>query len=72
MTAMAVTEELTFPQVTMTHFGLRAKEIADLTGAELILFVPFVEQRTKQSYEQYAVENQYWIEQDIVSSSLSL
>lgn len=56
--------ENVFPNVTIAHFDLRAQEISKLTGAEMIMFVPFVEQADLTAWENYSTENQWWIEQD--------
>ena len=57
-----------FPNVTVPHFDLRAQEIASLTGAEMLLFAPFVEQTQKAGWEEYERANRWWIEQDYVST----
>ncbi|CAB9527019.1 Receptor-type guanylate cyclase gcy [Seminavis robusta] len=67
-------EQATFPFVTIPHFDLRTQEIADLTGIEMILFVPFVtqqdaktssqEQQAHDDWETYTMEHQDWILQD--------
>ena len=56
-----------FPNVTIPHFDLRAKEIAALTGAEMIMFAPFVENESKTGWEEYKQNNRWWIDQDYVS-----
>lgn len=56
-----------FPNVTVPHFDIRAQEITDLTGAEMILFVPFVEKAKRVGWEEYAQQNEGWISQDYVS-----
>ena len=53
-----------FPNVTVPHFDLRSQEIADLTGAEMIMFVPFVDKINRRGWEEYAVAHQAWIKQD--------
>ena len=53
-----------FPNVTIPHFDLRAQEIQDLTGAEMIMFVPFVEKVNREGFVSYARDHQSWIEQD--------
>jgi hypothetical protein len=67
ITSLAVDSNHGFPNVTIPHFDLRAQEIAELTGAEMIMFVPFVEEEVRTGWEQYAVEHQGWIRQDYVS-----
>lgn len=69
ITIVAETHDVghSFPNLTIPHFDLRAEEIAELTGAEMILFVPFVEESERPGFESYAVQNQYWIEEGYVS-----
>ena len=70
ITCVAETHNMghSFPNLTIPHFDLRAEEIAELTGAEMILFVPFVEEPERPGFESYAVQNQYWIEEAYVST----
>jgi hypothetical protein len=48
------------------HFDLRSKQIADLTGIEMVLFVPFVNgtREHREAWERFEVANQDWILQD--------
>lgn len=55
-----------FPQITIPHFDLRTQEISDLTGVEMIAFVPFVPAQEKEDWQQYAVDHQSWIQQDYI------
>ena len=57
-----------FPNVIIPHFDLRSQEIVDLTGAEMIMFVPLVENSNRQGWEKFANDNLWWIAQDSVSS----
>lgn len=57
-----------FPEIVIPHFDLRTKEIADLTGIEMIVFAPFVDAAAKDSWEAHEVETQDWITQDYVST----
>lgn len=56
-----------FPNVTIPHLDLRTDGITELTGADMIMFVPFVKAEDKAGFEQYATENQEWLVQDYVS-----
>jgi len=53
-----------FPNVTVPHFDLRTQEISDLTGMEMITFVPLVQRENLTSWEQYANLNKDWIQED--------
>ncbi|KAL3937663.1 MAG: hypothetical protein SGBAC_007279 [Bacillariaceae sp.] len=66
ITSIAVNEEdgNLFPNVTVPHFDLRTQEIADLTGLEMICFVPFVEEPDRSGWETYASDNKDWILED--------
>lgn len=59
-------ETESFPSVSVPHFDLRAREIADLTGIEMVLFVPFVNgtAQDKREWETFELANQDWILQD--------
>ena len=72
MTSVAQDSKDRFPNTTVPHFDLRAQEIAELTGAEMILWVPFVDRKDQSGWESYAVENQDWVAQDYVSSSMNV
>lgn len=68
ITSIAASTGKSFPNVTIPHFDMRAQEITDLTGAEMILFAPFVERHQRNGYEAFVQENhQTWMEQDYVS-----
>ena len=72
ITSVAIqTNNYGFPNVTVPHFDKRAQEIANLTGAEMIMFAPFVNQNEKEGWESYAVQHQDWISQDYVSLTLA-
>ena len=72
ITSVAIqTNNYGFPNVTVPHFDKRAQEIANLTGAEMIMFAPFVNQNEKEGWERYAVQHQDWISQDYVSLTLA-
>jgi hypothetical protein len=60
-----------FPNVTVPHFDIRTQEIADITGTEMFLFVPFVQQDDRSSWQAYATENQDWIAEDYVCMHIS-
>ena len=69
ITSIAVNEDdgNFFPNVTVPHFDLRTQEIAELTGLEMITFIPFVEQANRTGWESYATTNKDWIVEDYVS-----
>ena len=67
ITSYARATSATFPNVTIPHFDIRAQEIAELTGAEMIMFIPFVEEADREAFEVYAVQHQGWIAEGIVS-----
>lgn len=57
-----------FPNVLVPFFDLRVPEIAELTGAEMIMWAPFVEKKDRLGYEKISHSQQEWINQDYVSS----
>eukprot|EP00526_Cylindrotheca_closterium_P003919 CAMPEP_0113631220 /NCGR_PEP_ID=MMETSP0017_2-20120614/16224_1 /TAXON_ID=2856 /ORGANISM="Cylindrotheca closterium" /LENGTH=1165 /DNA_ID=CAMNT_0000541721 /DNA_START=11 /DNA_END=3511 /DNA_ORIENTATION=- /assembly_acc=CAM_ASM_000147 len=66
ITSIAVNEDNGnfFPNVTVPHFDLRTQEIADLTGLEMISFIPFVEKANRSGWEAYSNANKDWILED--------
>ena len=67
--AMGANGTSSFPNATIPHFDFRSQEIVDLTGAEMIMFVPLVEKSNRRGWEDYANSNLWWIAQDYVSAS---
>ena len=56
-------------EVTIPDFDLRAEEITNMTGIELLMFVPFVPNEQREAYEEYQRNHQEWITEGFVSSS---
>ena len=67
ITSIVQDSQRSFPNVTIPHFDRRAEDIARIAGAEMVLFIPFVEQENRKGFEKYSVEHQDWITQDYVS-----
>lgn len=65
MTSFAERSNMTWPNVTLPHFDIRAKEAEDLTGMELIVFSPIVTVSNKAGWEDYAWKHQDWISEDL-------
>jgi hypothetical protein len=65
LTSVALTKEMTWPNVSMPHFDLHAREAEELTGIELLVFSPIVPYEEKDGWEEYAWENQGWIQEDL-------
>jgi hypothetical protein len=65
ITSTAISEEMVWPNVTMRHFDLRAREAEELTGVELIVFSPIVTDSNRAGWEEYAWTHQQWIEEDL-------
>eukprot|EP00980_Cylindrotheca_fusiformis_P017450 scaffold5439_cov132-Cylindrotheca_fusiformis.AAC.9 len=53
-----------FPNVSVAHFDLRSGEISNITGIEMLLYVPLIEQSDRAEFLAFASENQDWITQD--------
>lgn len=65
ITSVAVdSADQTFPCLTIPHFDLRAREITELTGVEMIAFLPFVQAEDRQKWIDYSNNNSWWIDQD--------
>ena len=54
-------------EVTIPDFDLRAEEITNMTGIEMLMFVPFVPNEQRESFEEYQRNNQQWITEGFVS-----
>ena len=65
VTSFGTSSKVVWPNATLPHFDLRAKEAEELTGMELIVFSPVVLERELLGWEQYAWEHQSWIEEDL-------
>jgi len=66
VTSLTMSKNMAWPNVTIPHFDLRAREAEDLSGLELIVFSPVVTQEEKAGWEQYAWEHQDWIAEDLL------
>lgn len=65
VTSIVVHNKFSWPNVSMPHFDRRAREAEGLTGIELLLFVPIVAFDERDGWEEYAWENQGWIDEDL-------
>jgi hypothetical protein len=55
-----------WPNVTIQNFDiLTSNAFEDDVGPELILFAPIVEDAQQKEWEEYAVQNQGWIKEDL-------
>lgn len=50
-----------YHQVAIHDFDLRSEEITNLTGIELLMFVPFVPHNERDAFEQFQYDHQQWI-----------
>ena len=62
MTAYASGTGATFPNVILPDWGSIAAKAVVQTGARFISWNPLVTHSQRTSYEQYALENQEWIQ----------
>lgn len=65
VTSIAMSNNATWPYVSVPHFARRAREAEELTGIELLLFAPIVPHDEREDWERYAWEHQVWIDQDL-------
>ena len=65
ITSYSSSSNRTWPNVTLPHFDLRAREAEDLSGIELIIFMPVVTESEKLGWEDYAWKHQTWIDEDL-------
>ena len=62
ITSHALYANLTWPNVTLPHFDIKARD--ERSRIEFVGFAPFVKPEDKVGWESYSVENQNWIAQD--------
>jgi hypothetical protein len=53
-----------FPEVTISRFDRRVDDARKLSGSSLMYYSPIVKESQRDSWEQYAVQNQGWIYED--------
>jgi hypothetical protein len=53
--------------VSIPDFDLRTEEISNLTGLEMLMFIPFVPNHEKRAWEEFQLLNQEWILEGYVS-----
>ncbi|KAL7580183.1 hypothetical protein ACA910_012934 [Epithemia clementina (nom. ined.)] len=61
ITSYAVDKDLYFPFVTLPDFEIRTEEARALSEAEVIVFIPLVNEAQQEQWEQYAQDHQLWI-----------
>jgi hypothetical protein len=66
ITSYTTGSQLAWPNVTMKNWDILTTEAFDRTvGPELYLFAPVVPNAEKNAWQEYAVANQGWIEEDL-------
>jgi class 3 adenylate cyclase len=58
LSTFATDTNQTWPNMTLTHFAVRAAEIREFTGVELVVLAPLVHVDEKEEWERYAWEHQ--------------
>ncbi|CAB9526669.1 Receptor-type guanylate cyclase gcy [Seminavis robusta] len=53
-----------WPLVTFRDFAILAENVRNVTGAWQIVFVPIVMESQRQAWEQYSVDNQFWVREE--------
>jgi hypothetical protein len=72
ITSHALDLNQSLPFVTLPHFDVRAQQAGVAAGSELIMFAPIVNQEDVQYWEQYAIEHQEWMAQDLVCATMTI
>lgn len=52
--------------MTIPHFDRRTEQIAEYTGVDVVMFLPFVEEENKAQWEAHAIRSQDWLVDDYV------
>jgi hypothetical protein len=63
VTSFALHENATWPFVTVPHFDFRGQYILDVSGAVYVSLNPLVTDDDRDEWEQYAFENQGWVQE---------
>lgn len=66
VTAYSEMSGMQFPLVTMPLFEANAYHARKLSGAEVIAYHPLVNRVDRQAWENFAVQNQNWINSSIL------
>ena len=61
-TSYALDQKLTWPYVTIPHFGQRGDQILELSGALFLALSPLVPKNQLIDWESYSIKNQGWID----------
>jgi hypothetical protein len=67
MTSIAIFTNATWPLVTVPHIEVRTREVSLLADLDEVILVPLVNAENRLQYENYAVQNQGWLSQSLVS-----
>jgi class 3 adenylate cyclase len=59
-----------WPRVSIPDFEIRSREARELSGAELIAFLPLVSSLEKSKWQEYAIQNQGWIREGLKNQGL--
>ena len=72
ITSFALGDGSKWPNVTLPNFDVRITEPFEDThnGAQMVLFAPKVKQEDRYAFEEYAVQNQGWISDDLRNKGL--
>lgn len=66
ITSQALSTNASWPLVSLPHFDIRSTESFEkYAGAELVIFAPLVSRGQKSAWEEYSVQHQGWIEEDL-------
>mmetsp|Transcript_1046 Transcript_1046/g.2212 ORF Transcript_1046/g.2212 Transcript_1046/m.2212 type:complete len:1145 (-) Transcript_1046:169-3603(-) len=65
LTAQALSNNSTWPFVTLPYFDSIAQQAMSISGMEVLAFAPLVKEDEKLGWEAYTEANQAWIAQDL-------
>jgi class 3 adenylate cyclase len=69
-TASALTLNKTFPFFTVPYFDVKGGEAQEISGAEVVIYVPLVKTSEKERWENYASANQGWVKEGLAYRGL--
>jgi hypothetical protein len=66
----SMAEQMHPHEISIPDFDLRTEEISNLTGLEMLLFVPLLPHHEKRAWEEFQLLNQEWILEGYVSPTI--
>jgi len=63
ITSYALSQNQSFPFVTLPNFALKGSNIRSLSGSHMLHYIPIVKEQDRAEWEEYAYENRFHIDE---------